>query len=286
MALMAPPPAGLRPDALATNQQSQSQSGNITSADAALTQLVQTWPEYQAYMHMLSQPGIHPDLAALRQALMQRIQTLHVPDTSTFDPYTGQFRESSWQEQHPALSAGLITAGIAGAGLGGAALTGGIGASGAAGGLGGVEAGAASGIAPETVGIGTTGIGAGGSVLGAGGAAANSAFDADGNFVGNSAFPQDTSGGIFGPGSVLSKILKAAIPASALIAGKALSPAPFTPQMAGTGGTGTSAAGSPELQQLLQEAVRRASSQGPLFDATTRQALAGLPTYAQSKGGV
>lgn len=37
----------------------------------------------------------------------------------------------------------------------------------------------------------------------------------------------------------------------------------------------------PELQQLLTEATRRQMNQGPLSDAVTRQALAGLPRYAR-----
>ena len=37
----------------------------------------------------------------------------------------------------------------------------------------------------------------------------------------------------------------------------------------------------PELQQLLTEATRRQMNQGPLSDAVTRQALAGLPNYAK-----
>lgn len=37
----------------------------------------------------------------------------------------------------------------------------------------------------------------------------------------------------------------------------------------------------PELQQLLTEATRRQMNQGPLADAVTQQALAGLPNYAR-----
>lgn len=39
----------------------------------------------------------------------------------------------------------------------------------------------------------------------------------------------------------------------------------------------------PELQQLLTEATRRTMNQGPLSDAITKQALAGLPNYARGQ---
>jgi hypothetical protein len=53
----------------------------------------------------------------------------------------------------------------------------------------------------------------------------------------------------------------------------------------GFGGGDNNPAGqmSPELQQMLQLSLQRMNQQQPLFDAVSKQALAGLPDYA--KGG-
>lgn len=48
-------------------------------------------------------------------------------------------------------------------------------------------------------------------------------------------------------------------------------------RMAGGGGGSNQQPIPPELQQLLAEATRRTMNQGPLSDAITQQALAGLP---------
>lgn len=50
---------------------------------------------------------------------------------------------------------------------------------------------------------------------------------------------------------------------------------------AATGGPGSNNAMSPELQQLLAQALKRMSSQDGLFAAVNKQAMAGLPTIYQ-----
>jgi len=50
---------------------------------------------------------------------------------------------------------------------------------------------------------------------------------------------------------------------------------------AATGGPGGNNAMSPELQQLLAQALKRMSSQDGLFAAVNKQAMAGLPTIYQ-----
>ena len=84
------------------------------------------------------------------------------------------------------------------------------------------------------------------------------------------------AGGVGAGGGLLETILKAA-PVGAGLVNKLAS--------GGFGGGETGPAGqmSPELQQLLQMSMKRMQAQEPLFQSVTKQALAGLPTYAQGK---
>lgn len=83
---------------------------------------------------------------------------------------------------------------------------------------------------------------------------------------------KEAAGG--GIGAVLKKIWPALAAAGIPLAARAAG--------AFGGGPSTSPANlPPELGQLLGEAMSRVASQRPLFEATNRQALAGLPTYAK-----
>lgn len=67
-----------------------------------------------------------------------------------------------------------------------------------------------------------------------------------------------------------SQILKTAVPGAAALIGHQV-----------TQGNGAGQI-TPELRQLLTMAMQRAASQQPLFEAATKQAFMGLPTYARS----
>jgi hypothetical protein len=84
------------------------------------------------------------------------------------------------------------------------------------------------------------------------------------------------SGGIGGALASLPSWLGPAITAATPVIGRAV--------MGGGPASGptTGAVGvPPELSELLQDAMRRMRSQEPLFQATTRQAFAGLPDYVK-----
>ncbi len=162
-------------------------------------------------------------------------------------------------------------AGALGAFGGGSGTAGGAGtaASSAApsGGLGGVSAAELGAQAGGEVGTATTGAFVPGAVTaGAGGAAST------------------LGSALTGGSGLASSILKLAAPALVAIAARPGGSSGNGPGGVPTGGPGGTPNYPPELQQLLAESMKRVASQGPLFDAATRQALAGLPTYAKGGG--
>jgi hypothetical protein len=107
------------------------------------------------------------------------------------------------------------------------------------------------------------------------------ATDQAGGYIGDAVKgTADAVGGVGGGAGTLASIGNAlksvGVPLGVAAAGKAF---------AGGGGGGAVGAGSvpPEMQELLKMSMDRMRSQQPLFEAVSRQALAGLPTYA--KGG-
>ena len=73
-------------------------------------------------------------------------------------------------------------------------------------------------------------------------------------------------------------VLRAAIPAGVATAGRVLGGV----DEGGTNGAQVNT--DAQLSALLAEALQRMKAQGPLFDATNRQALAGLPAYTRRGG--
>lgn len=137
------------------------------------------------------------------------------------------------------------------------------------------------------VGAGLTGAGAAG-LFGGGGSAAGGGAMAAENVAPFSGLPGAIPGAGAGAlpavgagalpaagGGLLDTILKVAPVGAGLV------------NKLATGGFGGDAgpAGqmSPELQQLLELSMKRMQDQEPLFQSVTKQALAGLPTYAQGK---
>jgi hypothetical protein len=176
-----------------------------------------------------------------------------------------------------AIGGGALTGlGFAGlgplGGLGGAAGSAGAGAGGGLaaveGGAFGLPAAAASalpGFVPASqIGAGLAGA-AGGGAAAAGGAA-------------GSAAPTAAAAGA-GGGIPWGDIARVAIPAGVALGGRALAGGVDED---GTNGATVETDG--QLSALLAETLRRFQAQGPLFDATNRQALAGLPTYAKRGG--
>lgn len=189
MPLATPPIVALTPAQITQQQQQQIAQGEVPQAAQTLNAQIAGLPEYQAYMRAISSgSGIAPNAAPLRDALSQKLQTLHIPDALIFDPFTGQVRTKTWDERHSALS-GLAYTGLAvGAGLAGGAALGafaapaaaaGASSAGAGGGLSGLGA---SAVAPEVIGpsaVAGPGIGAvtgaaGSTAAATGGAAATS----------------------------------------------------------------------------------------------------------------
>lgn len=122
---------------------------------------------------------------------------------------------------------------------------------------------------------GATGAGAGGVLpstpIGTGAVQGLGNLGAVGGGVGAGAGAAAAAGG----GGILDTLLKLA-PVGAGLVGK-LASGGF-----GGGNSGPGGQMSPELQQLLQLSMQRMQSQEPLFQAVTKQALGGLPTYAKS----
>lgn len=119
-------------------------------------------------------------------------------------------------------------------------------------------------------------------LLGGGGAAATTGGGGSGSYIG--ADVAHTAGAALGGGSALAGLhglggLAASLAIPAAIRG-------LTGGFGGGSGSGGSGGGTPpELSALLADAMKRMQSQQPLFDSVTRQAQAGLPTYAQKGGG-
>lgn len=187
-----------------------------------------------------------------------------------FNPATGQYeRKIDWNNilglaagAEPFAAAGIAAAG-AGGGVAGSAPTMGGGETLAAN----LGSGSALVGAPASL---TTPLTVGGAGVGAGSVAPSAG-------VGGATSGAATAGSAAGLGGIGKALKDLGIPLGIAAAGKAM-----------TGGFGGGDGGGssdlpPELQQLLQLSMDRMRSQGPLFDAVNRQALAGLPTYA--KGG-
>lgn len=171
----------------------------------------------------------------------------------------------------------VLGGGIGLGALGGAGSA--AGAGGASGSGAGIAAGTGADMAGVTSGLGTAALPGAGTALGGAGtasllgagtdAAANSSWDSAGNFIGKSTvngLPMDASSGI---GKLLAAL---AAGASGPLIGKAL------------GAMGGSVA-PPQLSQLLQMGVDRATTQTPLFNAMTSGAYQMLPDFAKTGGG-
>lgn len=222
---------GLLPDALAGAQQDQLASN---PQNAALNQMIQQLPSFQAFVQAMSRTGASgagtggsPEYKAFI-ADLQRLG-INIPENEIVDSQTGIVRGRTWTERHPVLSGVLITAGFAGGSLAAGALLG-AGAGAGAGGVGVGETAATTGLAsgaglPGAVAIPTVGdlALAGGSAIPGIGAAAGGA----GGTLGTIGNTLANSGGTIGK---ISDILGAA----------------------GAGVSGaTQAAGSTQLQNAL-----------------------------------
>ena len=237
-------------------------------------QWMRAQPWYQTVLSAVGRPASSGLAEGQQQQIEQALRAngIEIPKDFHID-------EGGNLNQKSRTGRNLMIAGIAGgAALGGLGLAGlgplgGLGASGAAGAAGaegaaGVGAGgAAAGFLPGFVGTvapaASVGAGAGGTLAGLGGAAAAGAAGAAGSGA--------AGGAARGLGS-LATWLGPAIGAGASLIGSRLTNNPM-------------ANVPPELQQLLQESVRRSQYQNPLFNAVTDAAYAGLPTYAKQKKG-
>lgn len=180
---------------------------------------------------------------------------------------TGQWETPiNWGNVVSLGTAGVLTAGLANAVMGGGAAATAPSAAGATGGAtsGGVLPSAAIGSPIGTVAGSTPSIGAGGlaGLLESGTVPAG--------------MGSLTAAGTVAGGTDWGRILKKILPAAATII-----PGVATGALGGGPGGGAPGDVPPELRDLLALSMQRVQDQQPLVDATNRQALRGLPTYAQ-----
>lgn len=218
---------------------------------------------------MRSQPwwaAVQHDPSAVQMHLAQ--MGIQLPDSFHIDE-AGNLNQKS---RTGAVLKGLAIGG--GAALGGLGLAG-LGPLGFLGGGGAAAADAGASAIPAMEGGGTlaANLGSASALPAAFGGAASAAPAVAGalNYIPPGAAAME---GAAGGSGLLGSLLKMA-PVGAGLVGKLAS--------GGFGGGNSGPAGqmSPELQQMLQLSLQRMNSQQPLFDAVNKQALAGLPTYAQ-----
>jgi len=217
---------------------------------ARLQQMVDADPQIQAILRSsIDWRAKQQQLAVLTSRLLPHGSHVFV------DPRSGQLKKTGSGVKETLIAGGALAGGAALGGAFGLAGLGGGGGTSAASGLGPQLGGGAPGAglfgAPAA-----SGAAGGGAVAGAGGAGA---------------------AGAAGAGSVpgwLETILKVAPVGAGLVN-----------HFAGQDGPGAGMAGQmpPELSELLGLSMQRMRDQEPLFQAVTKQALAGLPNYAREK---
>ena len=210
------------------------------------------------------------ELDARASELRKQIPELQASDYK-INPTSGKVKRDSFLERNAEWA---IPGLLGGAALGGGALFGGVGAAGGAGG----SAATSAGISPSLIAMTEGGAKAiSPSLIAAteGGAAGLSPAIA--NMIGTAG-----AGGAGGIGSFFkglggSDLIGPAVTAALPLLGRAFSGGPAS-------GPTTGGGFPPELNELLQDAMRRMRAQEPLFNAVSQQAHAGLPDYVKRGG--